>query len=48
MVIVSDTSPISNLFRIGRLELLQLVYGKVVVPEAVMRELLELEKEGLT
>ncbi len=47
MVIVSDTSPISNLFRIGRLELLQLVYGKVVVPEAVMRELLELEKRGI-
>ena len=47
MVVVSDTSPISNLFRIGRLELLQLVYERVVVPEAVMRELLELEKRGI-
>lgn len=46
-VIVSDTSPISNLFKIKRLDLLRLVFGKIIVPNAVMDELLELEKRGI-
>ena len=47
MIIVSDTSPLSNLFIIQRLDLLQQLYGKIIIPEAVMNELLELEKRGI-
>ena len=35
MIIVSDTSPISNLAAIGQLKLLQQLYGNVVIPTAV-------------
>lgn len=47
MVIVSDTSAISNLFKIGQLELLHQVFGRIVLPTIVMQELLELEKRGV-
>ena len=47
MIVVSDTSPLSNLFIIGRLELLHQLFEKIVVPTAVMNELLELEKRGI-
>ncbi|MDH4409814.1 MAG: DUF3368 domain-containing protein [Verrucomicrobiales bacterium] len=43
MTTVSNTSPISNLALIGRLELLRLVYGTVIIPKAVR---FELEKLG--
>lgn len=46
MVIVSDTSPISNLFRIGMLHLLPDLYGTVVIPKTVWQERLVLEKLG--
>lgn len=46
MVVVSDTSPISGLYRIGSLHLLQLLYQKVVIPDAVFRELLKLKSFG--
>lgn len=39
MVIVSDTSPVTSLIQIGRLELLNQVFGSVVIPEAVYHEL---------
>ena len=39
MIVVSDTSPILNLRRIGRPELLVLLYGEVLVPPAVFAEL---------
>lgn len=39
MVIVSDTSPVTSLIQIGRLELLNAVFGQVVVPMAVYDEL---------
>lgn len=39
MIIVSDTSPINNLAAINQLSLLQQLYGNVVIPEAVYREL---------
>ena len=38
MIIVSDTSPINNLAAINYLHLLHL-YGTVLIPEAVYREL---------
>lgn len=39
MIVVSDTSPITNLAAIGQLDLLRLLYQKVILPEAVYQEL---------
>ncbi|MBD2576758.1 DUF3368 domain-containing protein [Oscillatoria sp. FACHB-1406] len=39
MIIVSDTSPLNNLAAIQQLHLLHLLYGIVLIPEAVYREL---------
>lgn len=39
MVIVSDTSPVTSLIQIDRLELLTQVFGQVVIPKAVYEEL---------
>jgi predicted nucleic acid-binding protein len=39
LIVVSDTSPILNLARIGRLELLPALYHQVIIPEAVYEEL---------
>ena len=39
MRVVSNTSPVLNLARVGRLSLLQSLYGEVSIPEAVEREL---------
>ncbi|MCU0348462.1 MAG: DUF3368 domain-containing protein [Saprospiraceae bacterium] len=46
MLIVSDTSPISNLILIGRLSLLREMYQVVVVPPKVHAEVLALEDFG--
>ncbi|MBW4491505.1 MAG: DUF3368 domain-containing protein [Oscillatoria princeps RMCB-10] len=43
MIIVSDTSPINNLSAIGQLALLRQLYGTVIIPEAVFRELTDPE-----
>lgn len=40
MIVVSDTSPLTALLTVGRAELLATLFGEVVVPEAVRRELL--------
>lgn len=42
MLVVSDTSPVSGLYRIGQLELLHLLYDQVVIPDAVFNELMQL------
>lgn len=39
MIVVSDTSPVLNLERIGRLELLRELYQQVLIPPAVYEEL---------
>lgn len=39
MIIVSNTSPIMNLAAIGRLDILEKLYTRVLVPEAVFSEL---------
>jgi len=44
VIVISDTSAILNLNIIGKLNLLKLLYGKVIIPDAVYEELLELEK----
>lgn len=43
MIIISDTSVISNLVQIERLELLRHLFDVVVIPPAVLRELHQLE-----
>ena len=39
MIVVSDTSPVLSLARIGRLELLHTLYQQVLIPTAVLEEL---------
>ena len=39
MIVVSDTSAITSLLQIGRVQLLQQMYGSVFVPSAVEQEL---------
>jgi uncharacterized protein len=39
MIIVSNTSPISNLITVGEISLLQQIYSKVLIPPAVHSEL---------
>lgn len=43
MIVISDTSPITNLAAIGQLDLLRLLFGRVIVGPAVVREL---QKDG--
>ncbi len=45
MIVVSDTSALSALFLVGQLDLLPSLYGQVIVPPAVMREILRLESQ---
>jgi hypothetical protein len=40
VIIVCDTSPINNLAAINQLHLLQQLYGILVIPESVYRELI--------
>ena len=42
MIVVSDTSPITNLIQIGCLNLLNAVFGKIIIPQTVYNELCEL------
>lgn len=45
MIAISDTSPILNLARIGRLELLPSLYGTIVIPQSVATELARYQHE---
>lgn len=44
MIIVSDTSPITNLAAIGQLDLLRQLYSRVIIPEAVYNEMVDINK----
>jgi uncharacterized protein len=46
MVVVSDTTAISSLFRVGKLDLLQELFAEVILPNAVFEELTALEAHG--
>jgi len=39
MIVVSDTSPVTNLVAVGQLDLLRQLYDKVLIPQAVYREI---------
>ena len=43
MIVVSDTSPITNLLKIGRINLLRDLFETVIIPEAVFREINAIE-----
>lgn len=46
MIIVSDTSPVSNLILIGRLDILEKLFNEIIVPPAVDREIRALKRFG--
>ncbi len=41
MIVVADTSPVLHLARIGRLDLVRAVLGRVVIPRTVWAELIQ-------
>jgi predicted nucleic acid-binding protein len=43
MIVISDTSPLTSLTAINQLNLLQNLYQKIIIPQAVYRELTALE-----
>ena len=45
MIVVSDTSPVLNLARIGRLSLLPSLFRQVLIPSAVYEELAASKKD---
>lgn len=47
MLVVSDTSPINALQRIGHLHLLPAIFGRVVIPPSVRLELQNAKNYGL-
>jgi predicted nucleic acid-binding protein len=44
VIIVSDTSPITNLAAIGQLDLLQKLYTEIIIPIAVYNEMVKVDK----
>lgn len=48
MIVVSDTTPLSNLLQVNRLDLLPALYEDVFMPLGVAEELLALEAFGYT
>lgn len=46
MIVVSDTTILSTLYLIDRLDWLKDLFGAVIIPKAVEAELLELERAG--
>ncbi|GCL35985.1 MULTISPECIES: DUF3368 domain-containing protein [Sphaerospermopsis] len=44
MIIVSDTSPITNLAAISQLDLLQKLYTSIIIPTAVYNEMVKVDK----
>ncbi len=46
MIIVSDTSSISNLLQVGLIELLHQLYGEITITPAVERELYAIDEQG--
>ncbi len=39
MIVIADTSPLNYLVLIGEVDILRLLYQRVVIPEGVLREL---------
>jgi uncharacterized protein len=39
MVVISDTSPLTNLIQIGQLDILEQMFGRIIIPYKVFEEL---------
>ncbi len=48
MIVVSDTSAISNLLKIDAVDILRLTFGRVIIPDAVYEEICEIQSHSLT
>lgn len=48
VIVVSDTSAISNLIQINRLSILIQLFSEVIIPPAVFSEVMQLEKFGVS
>lgn len=48
MIIISDTSVISNLIQISRLQILSSLFGEIIIPTTVRLEILQLEEYGIS
>ena len=46
MIVISDTSPISNLIQIQQLDLLRKLYSRVLIPGAVYDELCQISSQA--
>lgn len=44
MIVVSDTSPITNLAAISQLNLLQQLYSHLIIPKAVYNEMVKVDQ----
>lgn len=38
MIVISDTSPITNLIQVGKLEILKELFHEIIIPEEVYEE----------
>lgn len=47
MVIISDTSPVSNLLVLGRLDILYKTVGEIIIPPKVYQEIIALNQYGV-
>jgi uncharacterized protein len=47
MLVVSDTSAISNLIQVELLDILHQLYGQIIIPKAVYEELSEIDSQKL-
>jgi len=45
MIIVSDTSPITNLLKIGRVSLLQQIFKEIIIPNGVYEESIKIPNQ---
>jgi len=48
MVVISDTSAITNLIKIEQVEILKILFEEVIIPEAVLYELSKVDKNRET
>lgn len=48
MIVVSDTTALTNLYQLGRLELLKDLYTTITIPEAVYNELRQIPEQETT
>ena len=47
LIVISDTSPITNLIQIGHLSVLKSVFGQIIIPQSVYEELIELPSQKI-